>query len=264
MERHNISKEEYKESEAYLTLSYLTRWRREGILEVLEKHELIKFETAREVALRTVDLIHKKRKNKDSLRCNNMLGYLGYGSCCTGYINFVCKNPNDLETHLNRKIDAVNYGIRDELEDWKEEGFDSADEDEFGTFSDDNSYSGENEGQPPVKKRWSPPVPDPDDVVVYEPEDEPISPNPYNMDRNKFVRASVIMKMFSKEGAYYSFCRHEPLQRMHDSHCIICGYCRDWHHWHCHECDNCSYGQSIPKCEHCGDGDGDSDYDIYM
>nr|CAG4715056.1 unnamed protein product [Naegleria fowleri] len=31
-----------------------------------------------------------------------------------------------------------------------------------------------------------------------------------------------------------------------------CGQCVDWHYWHCYNCNRCSYGQTIPRCEHCG------------
>jgi uncharacterized membrane protein YgcG len=69
---------------------------------------------------------------------------------------------------------------------------------------------------------------------------------------------------FLGEEEYFSFCYGDVVQDIHDSHCEECGQCYDWHYWHCDNCNRCSYGQSLPKCEWCGqrnDGRLHGDYD---
>ena len=57
---------------------------------------------------------------------------------------------------------------------------------------------------------------------------------------------------YLSSGSFFSFCQGCVLDRDHDSHCDRCHDCSDWHYWHCFACDRCTYGQTIPRCEHCG------------
>ena len=200
--------------------------RRKSILKLLLKYKIIEEEEYNQLLQKPKKIVRRART-----KVNNYLGGIpGFDDCFKDYINFKCEDVRQLAIQLSSPLNASEYGYEIEAFRFRESALE--DLTVKGTLDlEDASDSGEEE------------APEGNGITID------------NMRIGDFI---ALQKEYEDTDNYFSFCYEYIANTDHDTHCTEDFQCSDWHHWHCFDCNQCTYGQSIPECEHCGsDGNGE-------
>ena len=208
-----------KGGKARVKISPTVKSRRKGILDILLKYKIISKEKYKEVLENPKKIVGRTRKP-----VNNCLGGLeDLELCFHDYINFRCKDVEELESRLSEPLESSEYG---------------------------HDLEAESLG---VNRR---------ELVKMQSTTKnakQLDAKASESDLVSNIKIGHFIALNRDDELFYSFCNGSIDQRMCYDHCRECLECFKWRYWHCSACNQCSYGVSIPSCEHCGRRKDDRD-----